>query len=457
MLEPVFLLKCWGNVIMVKKLLLLISVLSFVTCCNVVFAAKKVVYGNSEYIITGTMNQSTVEQLAMETARKVAAESTGSLIIGQTVVEKNVLLKDDIKVLLRAMAELVPGSEHKHYEVVNQTDNTRKLFYSASFIIDEEEFEKQVQALERKEKTTMQAIQKASGEYEKLVKTEQQYQKDYETFLKRLGEKDSQLVSKNMKELDIYAREQRYKDLAYEHYKNYNFLLAERCFLEAAKACESMKEFYGAERNSVLNASLAYYQAGMSASVFDAERAMEDAKKAHEINPYSELPLELMGICAWKQHKFEDAVNYFKQSLDIKPQTSVHIKLATLYLSLGELQKFEKEANRLWQSNLEVLSSPKELKSYENIYFLKENVNAFKNKNNWDFGKYIFLRSGYDTIGKHDFPFDEFCAYQNGSNKSYLFRYYYFPGNQFGMCAIHIIPYDHTKPDEKDIWIYGKL
>lgn len=442
---------------MFKNFVCFFFVFSLIAYCNITAAEKKIVYGSSEYVVTGAMNQSSIEQLAMEAARKKAAESAGSLIIGQTVSEKNILQKDEIRVLLRAMAELVPGSENKHYEVMNQVDNTRKLFYSASFLVDYTRFQEQIQELERKDRTTIQTIQKAIKEYEKLEKIEQKYQKDYDAFIQHLGEKDRQFVSKNLEEMDVYAKVQRYHDLALEHYKNHNFLLAEKCFLEVAKGYESMNNFYGAQRLSDNNAALAYYQAGMSICVFDAERAMVHAKKAHGINPYSELPLELMGICTWKQHKFEETVNYFKQALHIKQNFQVSIKLATLYLSLGELEKFDEESIKLWDNNIDLLSKTNELRRYENLEVLKRCVEELKKKNNWNYDKYLFTKSGYDYIKQHEIPFDEFCAYQKDSNKSYLFRYYYYPGNQFHMCAIHIIPYENTKPDEKDIWIYGKL
>ncbi len=420
--------------------------------CTISYAAQKVVYGSAEYILTNAMNEKTIEQLAMEAARKVAADSAGSLMIGKTTIENNVVKKDEIKVLLRAIAELVPGSEQKHYEIVNKSDNTRKLFYTASFIVDEEKFEKQVKALASRDKGIIQKLEKASKEYEKLSKTEQQYRRDYQTFIKQLGQKEREFVDKNVEELDAFSRIEHYNDLAYENYNKQNFLLAEKCFVEVAKCFEATKKFYGVG-SSESNASHAYYNAGMSIAVFDAERAMEHAKKAHELDPYSELPYELMGICAWKQHKFEDAVDYLKQSLGIKYNANVSIKLITLYLSLGELDKYENEKLKLWENNTELLSKTKELRQFEQLDVLKNVFEALKTKNNWNFGKYMFTRSGYDFLDGSELPYDEFCAYQKDSNKAYLVRLYYYKGNQQRLYAIRIMPYENTEDFEKGVWL----
>ncbi len=448
---------------MIRKIVLIMQIFCFIVFCNEVFAEKKVIFGSSEYVVTGTMNQTTIERLAMEAARKVAAESAGSLIISKTVVEKNVVQKDEIKVLLRAMAELIPGSEHKHYEMMNQTDNTRKLFYSASFTVDEEEFEKQVKALERNDKTIIQMVQKASKEYEKLVKIEQQYQKDYSLFLKQLGLKDQYFLDKNMKELDVYARAFRYRDLAMEQYANMNFLFAEQCFLEAAKCYESMKGFYGAEKMSLANASLAYRNAGMSTCVFDAERAMKYAKRAHEINPHSELPLELMGICAWKLHQFEDAVSYFKQALSIKEKFETFLQLESLYLILGDRKITNETWVKLYKKCLEGDGSGKSRKffEFEKLDQLQELwVQSVVCYNKGKFvpddspiEKSVFLKSGYDFFDRYELPFDEFCTYLKNNNKTYLVRYYYYLGNKHFLYAMRIMPYENIEKDDYDICI----
>ena len=446
---------------MLQKALILTTLFTLILFCNISQAATKIVYGTSEYVLTQTMNQKTIEQLAMEEARKTAAESAGAFIVSKTFVDKNVLKKDEIIVLLRGIAKLVPGSESKRYEIMNKSDNTRKLFYSASFSIDEDEFDRWVAALESKQKNAIEKMDRISNENKSIDKERSEYEKEYNRYMQTLQTHDINLIQNQLKEIDEWMRFTTFLELATKYYYNYDFLLAEINFLEAAKCCEKRPG-----TNLYLNAPGMYHSAGMSIVVFDPERAMQHAKKSYELYPYyprSQDALELMGICSWKMHQHENAADYFRKALEVdNDNISTILLLSTLKFCTNDL----KESGNLLNIAKDFIDNKlkhnqekkylKSIKKHMSLMDLYRNFVDYKKEYRLDFSKFDFVRAGYEEFDKFYFPFEEFCGYQTDSNKTYLVRFYYNVGNDFTLHAVKVLPYENTGEDEKAFWAESK-
>lgn len=411
--------------------------------CPAVLAAEKTVYGSASYIVTSSMNEVGVEELARETAQNRAAESMGSLLVGQTVVEENRVKQDDFKVLLHAMGTLVPGSENKYYMTIDPENNVRKLYYSAAFSFDTDALRERAEALEKGEQQTMAGLEKTSREYQKLKGEEQQYQTEYAAFTESLDDKAQRLVAQNTAGLDSLAKIGIYEQRAAEYYRGGNLIMAETCYRMAAELLEAAKD---KDPRAGYNASQDYYKAGMCALVFDADRALVYAGKARALQPDSGELLDLMGLAAWKKQDFQQAVNYLSQSdaLEKRPETCLH--LANLSLVTG---RYDKTVSIAKEEIPRIGTGHVKSAYWQLTQIFADSLTGFLGGNPV---REEYVRSGYGVVDGKELAFDEMKAVTK-SYGTYLLQFYYFSGNQNTVRAIHVIPFENTAPDDKGGWI----
>lgn len=309
------------------------------------YSSDIIINGRAEIIVTKDMNQILAEYYAEEQARNMAIESGGTLLESNSTIVNNLVLKDDIKRVLSVTVNKVANSEVKNYVVLSEKEELRKLYYSADYIVKENEFTKNLKALQENDKLLNTKLKNETTRISNKKKEYDSYNQQIQKKLKQYGENAQANVNWEIKNIDMVSRMYRYHELCKQYYDNDDYLYA---LIFADKVVElglQCIDYLPPTRivDNYLDASNCAFEFG------DYDKADSYAEAVRQTN--NPMYFEIKGKLLFQRKQIPEARERFKKSFALNNCALCGLSIVDCNFIMCDIQENKQILNEIHRKN----------------------------------------------------------------------------------------------------------